>query len=230
MHNRRFFAILLALAFVFVLTGAAQQKSDDTAVDPVCGMTIKKADAKVTYEYKGTTYYFCGQGCKDAFVKDPEKFLQKQTTGSQTGMMKHPQGQMMHPKMTGEKAPAGGCPMMAQGTKGEGMAGGCPMMQGQAGEGKKCGMMGQATAGQGMMGHGMMGHGMMAGGCCANCPMMDKDVERKVENTADGVTVKITSKNPETVKKIQEHAAKMAAGCPMMKGPAQKEAPKEEKK
>ncbi len=214
MNNRRFFAVLLALAFVLVVAGIAQQKSDDTAVDPVCGMTLKKADAKATYEYKGTTYYFCNPGCQESFVKDPEKFLQKPTTGAQPGMMmKHGQGgPMMHPKMTGENAKAGGC----------------PMMQGKAGEGC-CGMMGKGMAGQAMQGHGMMGQGMMAGGCCADCPMMDKDVEKKVENTPDGATIKITSKNAETVKKIQAHAAKMAEGCPMMKGTPQPEAPKTEK-
>jgi YHS domain-containing protein/TusA-related sulfurtransferase len=212
MNNRRLLAVLLAFAFVFVLTGAAQQKSDDTAVDPVCGMTVKKAEAKATYEYKGATYYFCNPGCKDAFVKEPEKFLQKQGAEGQAGMM-HPQGKMMHPKMTGENAKAGGC----------------PMMQGKTGEGS-CGMMGKGMKGQGMPGQGMMGHGMMAGGCCADCPMMDKDVEKKVENTPDGAIIKITSKNPETVKKIQAHAAKMAEGCPMMKDAPQQEAPKPEKK
>jgi YHS domain-containing protein len=230
MNNRRLLAVLLAFAFVFVLTGAAQQKSDDTAVDPVCGMTVKKAEAKATYEYKGTTYYFCNPGCKDSFAKDPEKFLQKQTTGAQTGMMKHGQGgQMMHPQMSGEKMKAGGCPMMAQGMKSEGKEGGCPMMQGKAGEGS-CGKMGKGMKGQGMPGQEMMGHGLMAGGCCADCPMMDKDVEKKVENTPDGVTFKFTSKNPETVKKIQEHVAKMAECCAKMKCSEQKEAPKTEKK
>jgi YHS domain-containing protein len=33
----------------------------------------KKAPAKS--EYKGETYYFCAQGCKVAFDKDPEKYL-----------------------------------------------------------------------------------------------------------------------------------------------------------
>jgi len=62
------------------------------------------------------------------------------------------------------------------------------------------------------------------------CPVMLEDVSMSVENTADGMIVKITSKNPETVKKIQEHGAMMkdmagkggkamsgCPGCPMMK-------------
>jgi TusA-related sulfurtransferase len=86
-------------------------------------------------------------------------------------------------------------------------------------------MMGKGCCGT--MGQGMMAHG---------CPMMGEDVEKKVENTADGVTIKISSKNPETVKKIREHVAKMgeccakmAEGCTMMKK-VQQEAPKAEKK
>jgi hypothetical protein len=38
------------------------------------------------------------------------------------------------------------------------------------------------------------------------------DVEKKVQNTKDGVIITLSSKNAETVKKIQEHAAKMAEG------------------
>jgi YHS domain-containing protein len=200
MNNRRLFAFLLAFAFVFAMIGIAQEKSSDTAIDPVCGMTVNKAQAKATFEYKGTTYYFCNPGCKESFAKDPEKYLAKQTSGTQTGMMKH------------------------------GMGGDCPMMKGEAATGC-CGKM---------MGQGMPGHGMMGKGCCGmmaqGCPMMDKDVEKKVENTADGVTIKITSKNPETVKKIQDHVAKMGEccakmgeGCTMMKK-VQQEAPKAEKK
>lgn len=45
------------------------------ARDPVCGMMVDEKEAAVTYEYKGTTYYFCAPGCKAAFEKDPEKYL-----------------------------------------------------------------------------------------------------------------------------------------------------------
>lgn len=48
------------------------------AVDPVCGMQVDEKTAAATYEYKGTTYYFCAPGCKTAFVKEPEKYLQNQ--------------------------------------------------------------------------------------------------------------------------------------------------------
>ena len=53
------------------------EHADEMAVDPVCGMKIKKSDAKATYEYKGKTYYFCMEGCKEKFEKDPEKYAKK---------------------------------------------------------------------------------------------------------------------------------------------------------
>jgi YHS domain-containing protein len=47
------------------------------AVDPVCKMNVDEKKAAATYEYKGKTYYFCAVGCKQAFTKDPEKYLNK---------------------------------------------------------------------------------------------------------------------------------------------------------
>lgn len=51
------------------------ESESDTVVDPVCGMEIKKSEAKATYEYKGKTYYFCMEGCKEKFVKEPAKYV-----------------------------------------------------------------------------------------------------------------------------------------------------------
>ena len=45
------------------------------AIDPVCKMTVDEKTAKYSSEYKGRKYYFCAQGCKISFDKDPEKFL-----------------------------------------------------------------------------------------------------------------------------------------------------------
>ena len=53
----------------------AHEHAEETAVDPVCGMKVKKSEAKATYEYKGKTYYFCMEGCKEKFVKNPEKYM-----------------------------------------------------------------------------------------------------------------------------------------------------------
>lgn len=47
------------------------------AIDPVCGMQVDEGSAAATYEYQGETYYFCAPGCKAAFEKEPEKYLNK---------------------------------------------------------------------------------------------------------------------------------------------------------
>ena len=50
----------------------------DTAIDPVCGMTvgIPLARAKDLHtRYRDTDYYFCGKGCKLDFIDDPEPYL-----------------------------------------------------------------------------------------------------------------------------------------------------------
>lgn len=46
------------------------------AIDPVCGMEVNEENAAATSEYEGKTYYFCAPGCKAAFDKEPEKYLQ----------------------------------------------------------------------------------------------------------------------------------------------------------
>jgi YHS domain-containing protein len=46
------------------------------ATDPVCKMTVDEDSAIAKEEYKGKTYYFCAQGCKETFEKDPEKYVE----------------------------------------------------------------------------------------------------------------------------------------------------------
>lgn len=45
--------------------------------DPVCKMEISEDTAEATVDYKGRTYYFCSEACKESFVKNPESFLRK---------------------------------------------------------------------------------------------------------------------------------------------------------
>ncbi len=171
MTNKRFLVLLGVAALIAVL--ALAQAIPDTAKDPVCGMTVKTAGAKYTYDYKGTTYYFCSEGCKTSFSKEPEKYLKP------TDVTK-PMGQGMMGKLAMK-----------------------PKMMGQ---------------------HMQMAGGEQAASAMDNCPMMMKDVEKTVVNTKDGVTITLSSKNPETLKKIQEWAAQVKsggmgkmdeAGCPM---------------
>jgi len=43
--------------------------------DLVCGMAVDEASAAATSEYKGTTYYFCAQSCKEKFDQSPERYI-----------------------------------------------------------------------------------------------------------------------------------------------------------
>lgn len=52
------------------------KQASDSAVDPVCGMTVSKSSpGGGTAEHNGETYYFCAPGCRNAFTADPDKFL-----------------------------------------------------------------------------------------------------------------------------------------------------------
>ena len=45
--------------------------------DPVCGMDVDPKTAAAKSDYQGKTYYFCSQGCKKAFDKEPQKYVEK---------------------------------------------------------------------------------------------------------------------------------------------------------
>jgi YHS domain-containing protein len=207
--------IMAALAFVLVIAAVGQQKSGETAIDPVCGMTVVKATAKATFEYKGTAYYFCSTGCKEAFAKDPEKYLKPQAKGEEKAA---PMGMMHGAHMGQELKAVEGVPLE-----------GCPMMARRMPMRGRMGRMGMMHGGMGMrMGGGMgMGRGMAMGMACGpDCPLHGADVEMTVEKTKDGVTLKVTSKNAETVKAIQEHMTEHVAMMKKMKEEAGK-APEE---
>jgi YHS domain-containing protein len=46
--------------------------------DPVCGMTVDEKTAPAQSNYKGKTYYFCAQSCKEKFDADPDRFAKPQ--------------------------------------------------------------------------------------------------------------------------------------------------------
>lgn len=46
----------------------------DVFINPVCNIPVSKSTAKHVIEYKGENYYFCCDGCKATFEKDPEKY------------------------------------------------------------------------------------------------------------------------------------------------------------
>jgi len=42
--------------------------------DPVCGMLVDAAKARHTLDYEGTRFYFCCEGCRSSFVRDPARY------------------------------------------------------------------------------------------------------------------------------------------------------------
>jgi Cu+-exporting ATPase len=60
------------------MRAAAAGLSGTTQKDPVCNMDVdegKATTAGKTSDYGGRKYYFCSEGCKQQFDKDPGHFL-----------------------------------------------------------------------------------------------------------------------------------------------------------
>ena len=50
--------------------------------DLVCGMDVDEKTVKHKTTYQGQTYYFCAPGCKIAFEKTPEKYINDSSKNS----------------------------------------------------------------------------------------------------------------------------------------------------
>jgi len=57
---------------------AAPAAVAETAIDPVCNMTVTIATAKHTAEVDGVAYYFCCGGCRTKFLADPSRYVSGQ--------------------------------------------------------------------------------------------------------------------------------------------------------
>ena len=44
-------------------------------IDPVCGMEVDTTTSLLSYEYDGTTYWFCGKGLPARVQGRPQKYL-----------------------------------------------------------------------------------------------------------------------------------------------------------
>jgi YHS domain-containing protein len=76
MNNRnKRLTLAILIAFVGVLSLTAALQAEDLVKCAVSGKEMKKSEAKGSMEYKGTTYYFCCDGCETQFKADPEKFI-----------------------------------------------------------------------------------------------------------------------------------------------------------
>ena len=55
-------------------------KKKKTVVDPVCGMAVVPGVKEIITTIDGETYYFCAEGCRQSFEKNPQKFLNPRPT------------------------------------------------------------------------------------------------------------------------------------------------------
>jgi YHS domain-containing protein len=183
--HSKILTLFLAFSFFLVLSGVAQGQADETVVCAVGGKEMKKSEVKISYEYEGKTYYFCCGGCKASFVKNPEKYIQQKEE------MKAVYTCPMHPDVKSDEP--GKCPKCGMNLEKKKMA----MEHGEA-------QMHKEKAQEHMHKEGE------EKACCAMMGVMSsKDVEMKVEKLKDGIAVKLTSKNADVAKKLQEMAAKM---------------------
>jgi xanthine dehydrogenase accessory factor len=67
-------AELVALRAAGGFTETVTIEQPETAIDPVCQMTVDIATARFTTKDKGETYYFCAAGCQRAFEADPAAY------------------------------------------------------------------------------------------------------------------------------------------------------------
>jgi xanthine dehydrogenase accessory factor len=51
------------------------------ALDPVCGMKVTVATARHTADFDGRTFYFCCGGCREQFLREPQRYVTAATSG-----------------------------------------------------------------------------------------------------------------------------------------------------
>jgi YHS domain-containing protein len=181
--HSKILTLFLAFSFVLVISGIAQLQAAEKVVCPGCGHMMDKSEVKVSYDYKGKTYYFCCEGCKEKFANNPEEYLKKKAE------MKEVYTCPMHPEVKSDKP--GKCPECGMNLEKKKMAKE-KMMQMEHMDKEHMHKEGEEKA------------------CCAMMGVMShKDVEMNVENLKDGIAVKLTSKNADVAKKLQEMATKM---------------------
>ncbi len=68
-------ALLIVTDVRTVILRPSLGKEEVMSKDPVCGMNVDEKKATAQKDYKGRPYYFCSMGCKQAFEKEPAKYV-----------------------------------------------------------------------------------------------------------------------------------------------------------
>ena len=50
-------------------------------IDPVCGMEVDPATAAAETCHDGIKVFFCAEGCREAFLADPERYAKPKPKG-----------------------------------------------------------------------------------------------------------------------------------------------------
>lgn len=58
-------------------TETVELNNEDYYLNPVCNIPIQKSTARHVLEYEGEQVYFCCDGCKVSFEREPEKYMVK---------------------------------------------------------------------------------------------------------------------------------------------------------
>lgn len=56
---------------------SAANAPGEPVTDPVCGMKVVASEPAPHLEHDGKTYFFCSELCRDRFVKEPAKYLER---------------------------------------------------------------------------------------------------------------------------------------------------------
>ncbi|MGH8214635.1 MAG: heavy metal translocating P-type ATPase, partial [Rhodanobacteraceae bacterium] len=83
--------------------GAPTRPTAQSAIDPVCGMTVDPRTSKHRAVHAGHTYHFCSAGCREKFVAEPERYLASDGGTQSATEAKVPAGTVytcpMHPEV-----------------------------------------------------------------------------------------------------------------------------------
>ncbi|MBX3179375.1 MAG: heavy metal translocating P-type ATPase [Candidatus Hydrogenedentes bacterium] len=89
-------------------TARRDADSGDGVKDPVCGMDVDPETAKHRADHGGATYYFCSDGCRVKFEKDPDHYLKPEAQDAPPADKNAFYTCPMHPEV--EQRGPGSCP------------------------------------------------------------------------------------------------------------------------
>jgi adenylate cyclase len=64
---------------LFALATDATTADRRLPIDPVCRMAVDPHRGAPRYAYRASEYHFCSETCRDAFVRDPERYIRRRT-------------------------------------------------------------------------------------------------------------------------------------------------------